>query len=90
MNCTRISWIPNIVQSLAYYWIINMFVACMKVKISSYFLSVSIFLKEYETGSSLMVQWIKIHLPMQKTQVQSLFKQYSTFCEATKSMHHNY
>ena len=40
--------------------------------------------------SSLVVQWLEIHLPTQGTQVQSLVWEDSTCCGATKSLHHNY
>ena len=41
-------------------------------------------------GTSLVVQWIRIHLLMQGTQVQSLVKEDSICRVATKPMHHNY
>ena len=41
-------------------------------------------------GASLVVQWLRIHLPMQQTGVQSLFRECPTCHEATKSMGHNY
>ena len=40
--------------------------------------------------ASLVVQWLRIRLPMQGTQVQSLVQEDPTCCEATKPMHHNY
>ena len=38
----------------------------------------------------LMVQWLRIHLPMQRTWVWSLVRENPTCCGATKSMHHKY
>ena len=38
--------------------------------------------------ASLVVQWLRIHLPMQGTQVQSLVQEDSTCCRATKPMYH--
>jgi len=38
----------------------------------------------------LLVQWIRIHQPMQDTQVQSLVWGESTGCGPTKPGHHNY
>ena len=40
--------------------------------------------------ASLVVQPVRIYLPMQGTQVQSLVWEDSTCCEAAKSVHHNY
>ena len=44
----------------------------------------------YLHGTSLVAQWIRIHLPVQETQVRSLLQEDSTCCRATKPMHHNY
>ena len=41
-------------------------------------------------GSSLMVQWLRIHLPMQGTGVQSLVQEDPTCHGATKPVRHNY
>ena len=41
-------------------------------------------------GTSLVVQWIRIRLPMQETWVRSLVWEDSTFCIATKPVCHNY
>ena len=40
--------------------------------------------------TSLVVQWLRIHLPLQGTQVRSLVGEDSTGCRATKPMCHNY
>ena len=37
----------------------------------------------------LVVQWLRIHLPMQGTWIWSLIQKYSTCCRAAKPMHHN-
>ena len=42
------------------------------------------------TRTSLVAQWLRIHLPMQGTQVQSLVWEDPTCCGATKPMSHNY
>ena len=42
------------------------------------------------TWASLAVQWLRIYLPMQTTQVQSLVLEDSTCCGATKTMYHSY
>ena len=39
---------------------------------------------------SLVVQWLRIHLPVQGTWVPSLVWEDPTCCEATKPVHHNY
>ena len=36
-------------------------------------------------GTSLMVQWLRIHLPMQRTWVRSLVWESSTCCGATEA-----
>ena len=40
--------------------------------------------------TSLVVEWIRSHLPMQGTQVRSLFWEDSTRCRATKPVSHSY
>ena len=40
--------------------------------------------------ASLVAQWIRIHLPVQGTQVQSLVQEDSTCCRATMPACHNY
>ena len=40
--------------------------------------------------ASLVAQWLRIHLPMQGTQVRSLVRENPTCRRATKPMHHNY
>ena len=42
-----------------------------------------------QLGTSLVAQWLRIHLPMQGTQVQALGREDSTCHRATKPMHHN-
>ena len=37
-----------------------------------------------------MVQWLRIHLPRQGTQVQSLVQEDPTRCKATKPTHQDY
>ena len=41
-------------------------------------------------GTSLLVQWLRIHLPMQGTWVRSLVQRDPTCRRATKPVHHNY
>ena len=45
---------------------------------------------KHDQGTSLVVQWLRICLPMQGTQVQSLVGEDSTWFRATKPVHHNY
>ena len=47
-------------------------------------------LKKLKIGTSLVVQWLRIRLPMQGTQVQALVWEDPTCCRATKPVHHNY
>ena len=46
--------------------------------------------KKTHIWTSLEVQWIRIHLSMQGTQVQTLVHEDPTCCGATKPVHHNY
>ena len=41
-------------------------------------------------GVSLVVQWLRICLPMQGTQVRALVREDPTCCGATKPVRHNY
>ena len=41
-------------------------------------------------GTSLVVQWLRICLPMQGTRVRALVQEDPTCRGATKPMHHNY
>ena len=43
--------------------------------------------KKTETGACLVVQWLRIHLPMQGTQVQSLSQEDPTCLRAAKPVH---
>ena len=48
------------------------------------------FKKTRKRGTSLVAQWMRICLPMQGTQVQSLIQEDSTSHRATKPVSHNY
>ena len=48
------------------------------------------FLSRGNEGDSLMVQWLRICLPMQGTRVRSLVWEDPTCRRATKPVHHNY
>ena len=43
-----------------------------------------------EAGTSMVAQWLRIHLPMQGTRVRALVREDPTCHRATKVMHHNY
>ena len=45
---------------------------------------------KHDTGTSLVAQWLRIHLPMQGTQVQALVREDPTCHGATKPVRHNY
>ena len=45
---------------------------------------------QHAFGASLVAQWLRIHLPMQGTRVQSLIQEDPTCRGASKSVHHNY
>ena len=46
--------------------------------------------KTWLKGTSLVVQWLRMHLPMQGTRVQALVQEDPTCCGVTKSASHNY
>ena len=46
--------------------------------------------ENHSSRTSLVVQWIRIHLPMQETQVQSLVQEDSTCRRATGTVCHHY
>ena len=46
--------------------------------------------KKYIMGASLVVQWLRIHLPMQGTQVRALVREDPPCRRATKPASHNY
>ena len=48
------------------------------------------FTQEGKRRASLVVQWFRIHLPMQGTQVQFLVQEDSTGHRTTKPVHHSY
>ena len=43
-----------------------------------------------DIGASLVLQWFRIHLPMQGTWIRSLIQEDPTCCGATKPWCHNY
>ena len=46
--------------------------------------------KKKAVGTSLVAQWLRIHLPMQGTQVRALVREDPTCRGATKPVRHNY
>ena len=46
--------------------------------------------RKITSGTSLVAQWLRIHLPMQGTWVRSLVWEDPTCCGATKPLCHNY
>ena len=46
--------------------------------------------KKHSTWTSLVVQWLRIHLPMQGTQVRALAQEDPTCRGAAKPVSHNY
>ena len=45
---------------------------------------------KHHRGTFLVVQWLRIHLPMQGTQVQALVREDPTCRGAAKPVRHNY
>ena len=54
------------------------------------FACIKLHFKKRSLQTSLAVQWLRIHLPTQGTWVQSLVRENSICCGATKPMLHNY
>ena len=48
------------------------------------------YIKNHCSGTSLVVQWLRICLPMQGTGVRALVQEDPTCRGATKPIHHNY
>ena len=46
--------------------------------------------QNFMKGASLVVQWLRIHLPMQGTWVQALAREDPTCCGATEPVSHSY
>ena len=46
--------------------------------------------KEEISGTSLVVQWLRIHLPMQGTRVQALAREDPACRRGTKPVRHSY
>ena len=46
--------------------------------------------KKVDKEASLVVQWLRIRLPIQGTWVRALVQEDPTCCGATKPVHHNY
>ena len=57
----------------------------VKIAINIYYILII-----YNIGTSLVVQWLRICLPMQGTRVQALVQEDLTCCGATKPVRHNY
>ena len=47
-------------------------------------------IKNQKLGTSLVAQWLRIHLPMQGTRVRALVQEDPTCRGATKPVCHNY
>ena len=47
-------------------------------------------IKKTKSGTSLVAQWLRIHLPMKGTWVRSLVREDPTCHGATMPVHHNY
>ena len=69
--------LPN--ESLEILYILN--VICYPASFKTF--------KSLWFGTSLVAQWLRIHLPMQGTQVWSLVWEDPTCCRATKPVRHN-
>ena len=68
------------------YLFLGLFISFLPLKINS------IPMKEKISAArvSLVAQWLRIHLPMQRTRVRALVREDPTCHRATKPMCHNY
>ena len=57
---------------------------------ASYFADIDKLILKFIWRASLVAQWLRIHLPMQGTWVQSLVREDPTCHRATKPLCHNY
>ena len=80
---------PQTVRSWQWFITVNLPLKCVDwdQRYSTYFLLAS---KVHHERTSLVTQWLRIHLPMQETWVWSLVWEDPTCHRATKPMHHNY
>ena len=78
---------PNTVISKNDYWKRDV---CNNVHVPVGHLFIYLQKKKKESRTSLVVHWLRIHLPMQRTGVWSLVWEDSTSQGATKPVHHNY
>ena len=62
----------------------------VKLRICNYVIYSFICLFKKSVGTSLVVQWLRIRLPMQATRVRALVREDPTCCGATKPVSHNY
>ena len=88
-------WIYNVwsllcLVALEVFWVKYLLYCnsmCQRSVIVTY--SMRNFIIKSSLGTSLVVQWLRIHLPMQGTRVQSLVREDLTCRGATKPMCHN-
>ena len=59
------------------------------IKVSIHQLDVTV-INIYASVTSLVVQWLRIRLPVQGTRVRALVQEDPTCRRATKPVHHNY
>ena len=83
LSCWLVSFSPAVPCAPPYP-----FIKCFFFHDPVYFFSIKIFF--FLIGTSLVVQCLRIHLPMWETWVQSLVQENSTCHRATKPMCHNY
>ena len=65
------------------------FLNCVCVHVSTY-IDMQITLKSITPGTSLVVQWLRIRLPMQATRVRALAREDPTCRGAAGPVSHNY
>ena len=82
-------------QPIFWTWFLRLFTISLSMVCNSispalkYIFKIVLFLRSW-CRTSLVVQWIRIYLPIQGTWVQSLVWEDSTYLGAAKHVHHNY
>ena len=66
------------------------FEAIHKIQISWRKILTNLLHKNFKLGTSLVAQWLRIHLPVQVTRVPVLVREDPTCCGATRPVCHNY
>ena len=84
----RVSLLSSFLRKLLVLWLEIYWI--YRFRNIDMFIIINDHIKSVKWGSSLVAQCLRIHLPMQGTQVQALVREDPTCRRATKSVRHNY